>query len=587
MTSAKLSICIHGHFYQPPRENPWTGRIDPQPSAAPFHDWNARITRECYWPNSCARILDAAHRTRDVSINYAHISFNFGPTLLSWLEHHQRPTYEAILAADHEACRMHHGHGAAIAQVYHHLIMPLTNARDRRTQVIWGVRDFEARFGRSPEGMWLAEAAVDLPTLEDLASQQIRFTILAPHQASAVRALDASESGWQEVGGAHGPLDTSRPYLCRLPSGEQIAIFFYDGDLSRAVAFDGLLHDGVHFARRLCDRPQGLSHIATDGESYGHHHRHGEMALAYALKEIASRDDVSLTVYGEYLEHHPPTHEVRIHERTSWSCAHGIERWRSDCGCSTGAPSNRPSNQRWRAPLRDALDWLRDTCNASTEELARRLFLDPWQARDSWIDLLHHRVEARAFFAEHARDGEAEEEHTLWLELQHHLMLMYTSCGWFFHDLAGIETIQLLLYAGKAIELHQRLLKETEPGLLGGFLEHLSRAMSNQGVRGDTLFLEEVYPFLGASHAPHLETSPDVLLHTALEALRDGREERLEQACHAIEYVRRRHRSGIDLALLAPLQAAMLRHLQSHGQAPRRDVEHRLVTLLEISREIF
>ena len=590
MTSPPLAVCIHGHFYQPPRENPWTRRIDPQPSARPFHDWNARITRECYWPNGCARLLDAHHKTRDVSSNYERIGFNFGPTLLSWLEQHEPATYHAILAADRAALQRLDGHGPAIAQVFHHLIMPLANARDRQTQVIWGVRDFQARFGRDPEGMWLAETAVDLPTLEALAEQNIRFTLLAPHQASAIRLLDEEgKQPWQPVGrDGQALLDTGRPYLCQLPSGAQIAIFFYDGELSRAVAFDGLLHDGARFADRLGARASGLSHIATDGESYGHHHRHGEMALAYALEQLDERQDIALTVHGQYLASSPPTHEVLIHERTSWSCAHGIERWRSDCGCATGAPANRPSNQRWRTPLRDALDWLRDGCNATTRQLAHDLFLDPWRARDHYIDLRLDQVDADTFFSTHARSSApAHPAHLLWLELQHHLMLMYTSCGWFFHDLEGIETIQLLLYAGKAIELHQRLLEQEDPSMLAGFLERLALARSNQGKRGDTLFLEEVYPFLGASCAPHLRTSTDLLLQTALDALRDGSAERLEQACHAIEYVRRKHRHTIDAELLAPLQGALLEKLRTifvSGALP--DVVKRLIKLLGISEEV-
>lgn len=582
MASTKLSVCIHGHFYQPPRENPWTGHIDPQPSASPFHDWNARITRECYWPNSCARILDHENKTLDISNNYGSISFNFGPTLLAWLEEHEPDTYRAILATDVALSRINGGHGPAIAQVYHHLIMPLANARDRQTQVIWGTRDFEARFGRAPEGMWLAETAVDLPTLEALASQHIRFTILAPHQASAVRLLDAGEA-WREVGAGKPPLDTSRAYLCKLPSGAQIAIFFYDGELSRAVAFDGLLHNGARFAERLQDRARGLSHIATDGESYGHHHRHGEMALAYALKVLAQHEEVDLTVYGKYLAEHPPTHEVRIHEQTSWSCAHGIERWRSDCGCSTGAQAG--SNQRWRAPLREALDWLRDTCNQTTEALAAHLFLDPWRARDLWIDLLHDRVMASDFFATHARDGVASDAHHTWLDLQHHLMLMYTSCGWFFHDLEGIETIQLLLYAGKVVELHQRLLCAEESTLLGPLLERLSLAISNAGKRGDVLFLEEVYPFIHAS-SNRSKTSLHLLLHTALEAIESGSEDELERACHAIEYVRRKRGKSLDLELLAPLQRAMIQHLRSsQSMTEVRSVKQRLVQLLELSTQ--
>ena len=349
------AVTIHGHFYQPPRENPWLEAVETQDSAFPYHDWNARITAECYEPNATARILDAKDRILGIVDNYAAISFNFGPTLLSWLEVSAPETYAAILDAD----RASHN---AIAQAYNHIILPLANDRDKRTQVHWGVRDFEHRFGRKPAGMWLPETAVDVASLEALAEAGIAFTILEPHQAAR-------------------SIDPTLPYLCRLPSGKSIAIFFYDGPISRAVAFERLLSRGEFFAQRLLGafretrtHPQ-LVNIETDGETYGHHHRYGEMALAYALKVINERPDVAITNYAAFLEKNPPALEVQILDDTSWSCAHGVERWRSDCGCNTGGGAGW--NQQWRAPLRDALDWLRDEVrrrpNASTKLRTSRI----------------------------------------------------------------------------------------------------------------------------------------------------------------------------------------------------------------------
>ncbi|HWW62545.1 MAG TPA: glycoside hydrolase, partial [Thermoanaerobaculia bacterium] len=316
-------LTIHGHFYQPPRENAWLEAVETQDSAFPWHDWNERITNECYEPNATARILDAKDRIRRIVNNYACISFNFGATLLMWLEQRAPQTYAAILEADRISRPRFSGHGSAIAQAYNHIILPLANDRDKRTQVRWGIRDFEVRFGRRPEGMWLPETAVDIASLEALAAEGIAFTILEPSQAKQA-------------------VDPTRPYLCELPSGRSIAIFFYDGPISRAVAFENLLARGEVFAHRLLGafaddltRPQ-LVNIATDGETYGHHHRFGEMALAYALQIIEARPDVRITNYGEFLAEHPPTHEVEIVENTAWSCAHGVERWRSDCGCNAG-----------------------------------------------------------------------------------------------------------------------------------------------------------------------------------------------------------------------------------------------------------
>ena len=491
-------ICIHGHFYQPPRENPWTGRVESQPSAAPFHDWNARITDECYRPNGESRILDDEDQVEAVVNNYASISFNFGPTLLSWLEAHAPMAYARILLADRDSAALFGGHGSSLSQAYSHMIMPLADDRDRRTQVLWGMADFRHRFGREPEGMWLPETAVDLPTLEEMASAGILFTVLEPGQASRYRKGGVEE--WHEA--ADGGIDPSRPYTLNLPSGRSIALFFYDGPISRAVAFENLLDDGTVFAERLMsgfddshDRAQ-LVHIATDGESYGHHHRHGDMALAFALRRIRREQDVRIVNYGQYLEIHPPDHEVEIHENTAWSCAHGIERWRADCGCETGL--NGEWNQAWREPLRKALDRLRDRFRPSFEAAGADLFHDSWLAREDYIQVVLDpgRESEERFLAQHAGSylDEAGRSRALNLmELQHQAMLMFTSCGWFFDDLAGLEGVQILRYAGRAIQLAE--------GLFGGdftepFLKDLEQAVSNDSAAGNgrQLFLEKVSP---------------------------------------------------------------------------------------------
>ena len=480
-------ICIHGHFYQPPRENPWLEAVELQDSAHPYHDWNERITAECYAPNAASRILDPQGRIVEIVNNYSKISFDFGPTLLAWLELNDPDTYRAILEADQESRLRFSGHGSAIAQAYNHIILPLANSRDKRTQVLWGIRDFRHRFGRDPEGMWAPETAVDLETLDIFAEAGIRFTILAPHQASRVRPIGSST--WQDVNGAR--IDPTQVYRLQLPSGREIALFFYDGPVSRAVAFEDLLNNGERFAQRLVglfdpgrDAPQ-LVHIATDGETYGHHHPHGEMALSYALHYLESRGLARLTNFGEYLERHPPTLEVEIYENTSWSCAHGVERWRSDCGCHTGGQPGW--NQAWRKPLRDALDWLRDTLSPRYEAMARQYLADPWAARDDYIEVILNRSAdcLDAFLARHATRPLTPEEKTTvarLLELQRHGMLMYTSCGWFFHELSGIETVQVLQYAARAVQLAQELFGDD---IEAGFLERLEQAKSNIPERGD------------------------------------------------------------------------------------------------------
>lgn len=468
-------VCVHGHFYQPPRENPWLEAVEVQDSAFPYDDWNARVTAECYRPNLAARILDDQGRIAAIVNNYARMSFNFGPTLLAWLERHDTDCYQGIIEADRQSQERFGGHGSALAQPYNHMILPLANRRDKFTQVRWGVRDFQHRFGRHPEGMWLPETAVDVETLEVLAEARIGFTILAPHQAARVRELGTTD--WTDMSGGH--IDTRMPYRATLPSGRSIVIFFYDGPISCAVGFGGLLKDGGNFARRLqsafVDGREGpqLVHVANDGETFGHHHRRGDMALAYALDRL-EREDVRLVNYAEFLELCPPTHEVEIEENTSWSCSHGIERWRRHCGCSGGTHTGW--TQDWRAFLRTALDDLRDRLAPACEHLGNQLLRDVWRARNEYIDVILNRSPAMVaeFVSRHERRSLTEEDRITVLrlmELQRNAQLMYTSCGWYFDDLSGIETVQVLHYAGRVVHLagelfggrlEERLLAELE-----------------------------------------------------------------------------------------------------------------------------
>jgi alpha-amylase/alpha-mannosidase (GH57 family) len=479
-------VCIHGHFYQPPRENPYLEAIELQDSAYPYHDWNERITAESYAPNAASRIVDSENRIVKLFNNYAKISFNFGPTLLSWMKDQAPRVYESILEADKESAQRFSGHGSAMAQGYNHMILPLANRRDKVTQVKWGIRDFESRFGRKPEGMWLPETSVDTETLEVLAENGIQFTILAPRQAQRVRPKNSSK--FEDVSGAR--IDPARAYLAELPSKKRINLFFYDGPISQGVAFEGLLNDGKRFAERLMsgfsDSRQGpqLVHIATDGESYGHHHHYGEMALSFALDEIERQKIAQLTNYGEFLAKHPPRHFVEIVENSSWSCVHGIERWRNDCGCNSGG---HPWNQQWRAPLRVALDWLRDKLAPIFESRMKEYIRDPWASRDDYIRVILDRSEEsrKAFFTDHAiRPLESHEQVTALklLEMQRHAMLMYTSCGWFFDELSGIETVQVIHYAGRALQLAEECSGEK---VEAEFLQHLALAKSNLPESGD------------------------------------------------------------------------------------------------------
>jgi alpha-amylase/alpha-mannosidase (GH57 family) len=526
-------VCIHGHFYQPPRENPYLEAIELQDSAYPYHDWNERITAECYAPNAASRIVDAENRIVKLVNNYAHISFNFGPTLLSWMKELVPNVHAAIVEADKDSRQRFSGHGSAIAQGYNHMIFPLANQRDKVTQVKWGIADFESRFGRKPEGMWLPETAADTETLEVLAEHGILFTILAPRQAKRVRSKRSGR--YHDVTGSR--IDPAHPYLAKLPSKKRLNLFFYDGPISQAVAFEGLLSDGKRFADRLMSGfsetrqfPQ-LVHIATDGESYGHHHRFGEMALTYALEEIQNNNTAQLTNYGEYLEKNPNEDLVEIVENSSWSCVHGVERWRSDCGCNSGG---HPWSQQWRGPLRDALDWLRDRLAPIFESRLSRYVRDPWAARDGYIQLILDRSEESraAFFAEHAARQLNEEEQTdalKLLEMQRHTMLMYTSCGWFFDELSGLETVQVIHYAGRALRLAEQCSGES---IEAEFVQHLAAAKSNLAEHGDGARIYEKWV------KPAVVDIPRVAGHYAISSLFETYGDKTRIYCYEADRLR-------------------------------------------------
>ena len=480
----KTYLAIHGHFYQPPRENPWLETIEIQDSANPYHDWNARITAECYTPNSVSKIVTHENKILDIVNNYSYISFNFGPTLLSWMEHNSPYSYDRIIKADVESIANNNGHGNAIAQVYNHIIMPLANKHDKYTQIKWGIKDFQYRFGRKPEGMWLAETACDDATMEALVDCGIKFTILSPYQAKAVRKIGKDEK-WNDV--SWGNIDPARAYRYYLKNDKTkyIDLFFYDGSISKSVAFDELLTDGNKFISRLKDGISSqrdynqLVHIATDGESYGHHTKFGDMALSYILKVRAKDEGFIITNYANYLEQEKVEYEVDIKDVSSWSCAHGVGRWCDDCGCSTGGGYGW--NQKWRKPLREGLDYIRDEMIQIFEEHGQKYFKDIWAARNDYIDVILDRCKnsINAFFKKHQK-GKLEKQDIVnalrLMEMQRQAMLMYTSCGWFFSEISGLETTQIMKYAARAMQLAACF---STKDIESGFLQILSRAQSN------------------------------------------------------------------------------------------------------------
>jgi alpha-amylase/alpha-mannosidase (GH57 family) len=567
MASGKRFICIHGHFYQPPRENPWLETVETQDSAAPYHDWNDRVCAECYAPNGAARIVDAGNHITQIVNNYARINFNFGPTLLGWLKENAPRTYRMVLEGERQSRKNFRGHSSAMAQVYNHMILPLANHRDRITQISWGIADYQSHYGLLPEGMWLAETAADNESLELLAQNGIKFTILAPHQCKRIRPLkyDAAKGEPVWANTPNASVDTTHPYLVRLPSGASIAVFFYNGPVSRAIAFEGLLNSGESYAARLksgfkeSDQPQ-LVHVATDGESYGHHHRYGEMALAYTLRLLEKDKAVKLTNYAAFLSQFPPEYECEIVENTSWSCMHGIERWRSNCGCNSGKAG---WNQQWRTPLRQALDELRDALVPLTEQAGSAIFRDVWEARDAYIHVVLDRSaeSVEDFLASQASHDLSAEERIRALELmemQRHAQLMYTSCGWFFDDISGIETVQVIAYAARVLQLARRIfhVDSLEPA----FLARLATARSNVSSAGDGA---KIYQSCVATMQLQLE---QVAAHYAISSVFSSFADETDLYCYRV------HRTSYEIytsgrGRLAVGRVHITNAITSHNQA--------------------
>ena len=544
-------ITIHGHYYQPPRENPYLNVIERQPSAQPYHNWNERIHDECYRPNAFARVLNDRQQVVGIVNNFEYLSFNIGATLMSWLEKHDLEVYQKIIEADRLSQARLNGHGNAIAQVYNHIILPLANQRDKYTQIRWGKADFRARFGREPEGMWLAETAVDYPTVEALIDEDIRFIILAPSQAESCREMPTAENAdpqWHEVGGSQ--IDPTRPYRCFIEDGRYLDIFFYDGPISRDMGFSDALNTANNLAARLGQavrrdhRTAQLISVATDGETFGHHKGGTEKCLAYAFTRTFDDKNWTVTNYAHYLSINPPTWEVALKPATAWSCAHGVERWRSDCGCGGGGTWT----QKWREPLRESLDWLRDRLAVVYEEIGDKLFKDPWLARDEYVAIIGDSrppEQVQQFLAQHQTHPLTEEEQIdalRLLEMQRHCLLMYTSCGWFFDELSRPEGVQILRYASRAMQL---------AGELGGthyqseFMERLAQAPSNVD---DFNSGTEVYRKLVIPSQISLE---QVAAHYAIGSLFNTYSSRESIHCYTIEQLdyHKQHIGTMSLAI--------------------------------------
>lgn len=531
--SREVFLAIHGHFYQPPRENPWLEAIELQPSALPCHDWNERVNNECYAPNSVSKVVNRDNEILCLVNNYEYMSFNFGPTLLSWMEEFAPSAYERIIKADIKSVEEHNGHGNAIAQVYNHMIMPLASELDKQTQVKWGIKDFEYRFGRKPEGMWLAETAVDDDTLRVLEENGIKFTILSPFQAKRVR--QEGSNNWSDVG--WGNIDPARSYRYYIKSapGKFIDLFFYDGAISKSVAFDELLRDGNKFIRRLEDGisyernyPQ-LVNIATDGESYGHHTKFGDMAMSFVMAMKIKDSPFTVTNYAEYLDKYRSDWEVEIKDVSSWSCSHGVGRWKEDCGCSTGGHAGW--NQKWRQPLREAMDYLRDKVMPVVEKYGKKYFKDTLEARYHYIDVILDRsyINVKKFQNEFFLPDLSEEDKVRamkLLEIQRQAMLMYTSCGWFFCEISGIETVQIMKYAARVIQLVKDF---TNEDFETNYLEILSRAQSNYKEMGNGRDIYERYV------RPSIITEKQIVSLWAVSSLYQDVEEEEDVYCYTIK----------------------------------------------------
>jgi alpha-amylase/alpha-mannosidase (GH57 family) len=533
-TAAGVYITVHGHFYQPPRENPYLGKIERQPSAHPYHDWNERIYYECYRPNAFARILNDRGEVIDIVNNFEYLSFNIGPTLMSWLEKYDPEVYQRIIEADRHSCQRLNGHGNAIAQAYNHIILPLANERDKYTQIRWGKADFRSRFRREPEGMWLAETAIDYETIKVLIDEGIRFTILAPSQAERCRPLptkDDPEPEWHAVAGSQ--IDPTRPYRCFIEDGRYIDIFFYDGPISRDMGFSDLLKTADHFVSRIGQAIKGdrrrsqLISVGTDGETFGHHKKGTEKCLAYVFTIDFPDRGWTVTNYAHYLSIHQPTWEVVLKPVTAWSCSHGVDRWQDDCGCAGGGIWH----QKWRRPLRDTLNWLRDQLNALYEEIGTKFFNDPWLVRDEYIKVIGDRsYENVSQFLDQYQcrllTPEEQIDAFRLLEMERHTLLMFTSCGWFFEEISRPEGVQILRYAAHALELAGEV---AGVHLKDEFIRRLAQAPSNVETFGNGA---EVYRQLVA---PAQISFEQVAAHYAIGSLFTNYSSEEQVYCYSAE----------------------------------------------------
>ncbi|MGF1477868.1 MAG: DUF3536 domain-containing protein [Cyanophyceae cyanobacterium] len=549
-TALGVYVTVHGHFYQPPRENPYLNTIERQPSASPFHDWNERIHHECYRPNAFARVLNEQSEVVGIVNNFEYLSFNVGPTLMSWLENYDIEVYQRIIEADRKSSDRLNGHGNAVAQVYNHIILPLANERDKYTQIHWGKEDFRSRFGRDPEGMWLAETAVDYATLEALVAQDIRFIILAPSQAERCRPCptrDNPDPQWQEVG--ESQIDTTRPYRCSINEVDYIDIFFYDGPISRDLGFNDVLNSSDNFTGRIGQAVRGdrlnaqLINVATDGETFGHHKKGTEKCLAYAFTQTFPESGWTITNFAHYLSLHPPQWEVRLKPVTAWSCSHGVDRWQDHCGCGGGGEWH----QQWRRPLRDVLDWLRDRLMPIYEETGRRFFRDPWQAREEYIEVILDRSAKTVdrFLSRHQcrQLSPSEQVDALrLLEMQRHTLLMYTSCGWFFEEISRPEGVQILRYAARALELAGDV---AGVQLEREFLERLALAPSNVEQFGNGA---EVYRQLVVSSQVGFK---QVAAHYAISSLFTSYPQKQQIYCYSVQQLdyQRQQMGALNLAV--------------------------------------
>jgi len=489
-----VALVVHGHFYQPPRENPWTDEVPREPDATPFHDWNARIHAECYRANAYARIVAGTNKIKSLVNNYDRLTFDFGPTLARWLERHDAQAARRIREGD-ATQRQRLGQGGGLAQVWAHPITPLLSPHDRRTQIAWGLHDFRRRFGRDAEGIWLPETAVNTPTLEALIDAQIRFTILAPEQVAAVR-----QPGKDWVSVNANTLDTGRLYRWPHPdgSGRSIALAIFDGPVSRNLAFGTASRDAGTFLAAVRDagdrssaEGQGLVLAATDGELYGHHKKFADLTLAYATDIAAASAGIEVTNLASFLEHQPPTWEAQLNtgpdgEGTAWSCSHGVGRWCRDCGCAMD--TSRGWSQAWRGPLREALDRLRDGAARFFADAGDDFFADPWQARDAYGEIVDAPPEERIRYLQSLGRGPLKrgQAHAArralgLMEMQRSLLLMYASCAWFFDDIAGLESMIGLRRAAHAIDVWRSLGGRPPES---AFLDILANAKSNQPVLG-------------------------------------------------------------------------------------------------------